>query len=101
MPQAIDAPDTIPEELRDFIKAPRAGSGIYIGNDNPMEVGGGPGPATKTEMAVGTVMKDGTIFAGVSPDTGRKMYVTAQDAPLTYIFNDAADFAMSPAAHNR
>lgn len=35
---------------------------------------------------VGTVMKDGTIYAGVSPETGRMLFVMPKDAPL--LMND-------------
>lgn len=75
--------------------------GIYVTDDNPMPVGGGRIATLRTEPLVGAVMKDGSIFAGISPDTGRKMYVTAQDAPLTYVFNDATDFTASLTAHNQ
>jgi len=101
MSEVINANALVQEELRDFIKAPRAGTGIYILDDNPLPVGGGNIAATQKELAVGTVMTDGSIFAGISPDTGREMYLTAQDAPLTYTFNDAADFAKSLTAHNQ
>ena len=29
------------------------------------------------------MMPDGSIYAGVSPDTGKPMYTTPKDAPLT------------------
>lgn len=96
-----DAIVTVPEELRDFVKAPRAGSGIYVLDDNPFPAGGGNIAATRTELGIGRIMADGSIFAGISPDTGREMYLTAHDAPLTYAFNDAADFAKSLTAHNQ
>jgi len=38
-------------------------------------------------------MPDGTVFAGKSPDTGKAMYTTPADAPLTYTFNEAARYA--------
>ena len=38
-------------------------------------------------------MADGTVYAGISPDTGREMYATPADAPLTYTFNEAAEHA--------
>jgi hypothetical protein len=43
--------------------------------------------------AVGDTMADGTIFAGISPDTGKPMYTTPVDAPLTYTFNEAQRYA--------
>jgi hypothetical protein len=48
----------------------------------------------------GDKMRDGTIYAGVSPDTGRKMYVTPADAPLTMDFREAADYAAEFDAHD-
>jgi len=39
---------------------------------------------------VGDEMEDGTIYAGVSPDTGRPLYATPRDEPLTVTFKEAA-----------
>jgi len=44
-------------------------------------------------------MPDGTIYAGLSPDTGKKMYAMPADAPLTMSFNEAADYAAKLDAH--
>jgi hypothetical protein len=41
----------------------------------------------------GARMPDGTIYAGVSPETGEAMYATPADAPLTCTFNEAANYA--------
>jgi hypothetical protein len=49
--------------------------------------------AIPTELALGAVMPDGTIYAGVSPDTGRPMFATPKDAPLTLTFDEAAEYA--------
>ena len=46
-----------------------------------------------TTPQVGDKMDDGTIFAGVSPDTNKPMYATPADAPLTYTFNQAQKYA--------
>jgi hypothetical protein len=46
-----------------------------------------------TAPQVGDKMDDGTIFAGFSPDTNKPMYVTPADAPLTYTFNQAKEYA--------
>jgi hypothetical protein len=46
-------------------------------------------------------MPDGTIYAGVSPDTGKPMYATPKDAPLTCNFNQAANYASKLDAHGR
>jgi hypothetical protein len=53
----------------------------------------------KTAPEAGDVMADGTIFAGISPDTQRPMYATPADAPATYTFNEAAKHAKHLAAH--
>ena len=38
---------------------------------------------------IGDKMPDGTIFAGISPDTNKPMYASPDDATLTMTFNDA------------
>ena len=45
------------------------------------------------EPKIGNKMPDGTIYAGVSPDTGSPIYAMPTDAPLTLTFNEAADHA--------
>jgi hypothetical protein len=47
----------------------------------------------------GDRMEDGTLYAGISPDTGKPMYATPADAPLTYTFNQAKDYAAKLDAH--
>lgn len=42
---------------------------------------------------VGDKMPDGTVFAGVSPSTGRPLYVLPADAPLKMKFKDAVAYA--------
>src|ERR1700689_5747257 len=42
--------------------------------------------------AAGGRMPDGTIYAGISPDTGTRMYTTAADAPDVYTWNNAAKY---------
>jgi hypothetical protein len=44
-------------------------------------------------ILIGDEMDDGTILAGISPDTRQLLYATPADAPLTYTFNEAADYA--------
>jgi len=44
-------------------------------------------------------MEDGTIYAGVSPDTGKPMYATPADAPTTFTFKKAAKYAKNLDAH--
>jgi hypothetical protein len=44
-------------------------------------------------------MTDGTVFAGISPDTGKEMFAKAADAPLSYTFNEARKYAKDLDAH--
>ena len=53
----------------------------------------------KVSIRVGDRMADGSIFAGISPDTGKPMFTTPNDVPLTMTFNEAADYATSLDAH--
>lgn len=48
---------------------------------------------TTTEPKVGAKMDDGTIYAGISPDTGKSMYAMPADMLLTYTFNEARRLA--------
>jgi hypothetical protein len=47
----------------------------------------------------GTKMPDGTIYAGVSPDTGAALYVTPADTPLPLPFPHARQYAAQLTAH--
>ena len=49
---------------------------------------------TTTLDKPGTVMPDGTIYAGVSPDTGKPMYTMRRDAPLACTFNEAGKYGI-------
>lgn len=44
----------------------------------------------KTAPKVGDEMADGTIYAGISPDTHKPMYARPKDESGTYNFNEAA-----------
>ena len=57
--------------------------------------------AARKSPGFGDVMPDGTIYAGVSPDTGRPMYTTPKDAPLTCNINVATEYASKLDAHGR
>ena len=46
-----------------------------------------------TTSKPGDGMDDGTIFAGISPDTDRPMYTTPRDFSFTRTFNEAAEYA--------
>jgi hypothetical protein len=48
---------------------------------------------TSAEPNVGDKMPDGTIYAGISPDTKKAMYATPSDAPTTMTFQEASDYA--------
>lgn len=50
-------------------------------------------------LRIGDGMPDGTIYAGVSPDTGGAMYAAPADAPL-YIFSQARDYAVALDAYS-
>jgi hypothetical protein len=47
----------------------------------------------RIEPCIGAIMTDGTVCAGISPDTGKTMYAMAAAAPLTMTFNEAAKYA--------
>jgi len=48
---------------------------------------------------IGDEVEDGTVYAGLSPDTGRAMYATPKDASGAYDFNEAAGYAEDLGAH--
>jgi len=52
------------------------------------------------EPNIGDKMPDGTVCAGISPDTGKAMYTTPADAPLTYTFNEALAYAYAKGVTN-
>jgi hypothetical protein len=52
------------------------------------------------DLKPGTVMPDGTIYAGISPDTGRAFYAAAQDATVTLDWNEAIKHARKSTAHS-
>ena len=52
-----------------------------------------------TEPKIGDKMPDGSIYAGVSPNTGMPMYTTPADAPLTMTFNEARNYASKLDTH--
>ena len=52
-----------------------------------------------TKPKVGDRIPDGTIYAGVSPDSGKAMYATPADASLTMTFNEAKEYATRLDAH--
>ena len=47
----------------------------------------------------GSVMADGSVCAGISPDTGRPMFTTPNDAPPAPVYYEAAKYARRLDAH--
>jgi len=52
--------------------------------------------------AAGKKMPDGTVYAGVSPDTNRLLYTTPEDAPGVYTWSEGIEYckALSTAGHH-
>jgi hypothetical protein len=79
------------------------GTQVTIGADG--SIYGPPIPANdtgaklKTAPEIGDEMEDGTIYAGISPDTHQRMFATPADAPGVYEFNQAAEYAKNLDAH--
>ena len=55
--------------------------------------------SARQDVQIGDKMEDGTVYAGISPDTNQPMYATPADAPLTYTFNQAQKYAAKLDAH--
>ena len=51
------------------------------------------------ELKIGDRMPDGTVYAGVSPDTNKPMYATPTDAPQTLKWKHVMEFAAKLDAH--
>jgi len=51
------------------------------------------------ELKAGDRMEHGTIYAGISPDTGKKMFTTPTDASLTMKWKKAMEYAAGLDAH--
>ena len=49
--------------------------------------------------AIGEVMPDGTIYAGIAPEPGQAMLTTDADAPAAFTFNEAQEYAAKLDAH--
>lgn len=50
---------------------------------------------------IGDRMPDGTVYAGISPDTYRPLYARLLDAPLTMTWKQAADYAAAFDGHGQ
>src|ERR1035438_1397603 len=55
--------------------------------------------AANAEPKMDDKMPDGTVYVGISPDTGRAIYTTPADASLTMTFNEAKEYAAKLDAH--
>ncbi len=53
----------------------------------------------RRRLRLGDTMPDGSIYAGISPDTGIPFYATPADAPGLYLFPEAIDYAAALDAH--
>jgi hypothetical protein len=60
---------------------------------------GGQIEAPPAEPKIGDKMPNGTVFAGISPDTNKPMYAPPADASQTMEFNQATDYAAKLDAH--
>jgi Protein of unknown function (DUF1566) len=58
-----------------------------------------PNAGTESLLKAGEGMPDGTVFAGISPDTGSPMYTTPADAPLIMKWKQATAYARNLEAH--
>ena len=54
---------------------------------------------TQEQLNPGDKMTDGTVYAGLSPDTGRPIYTTPADAAHNVTFKAAHEYAAGLAAH--
>jgi len=52
------------------------------------------------DIKIGTPMPDGSVYAGVSPDTGRDMYAMPKDASFKRGFNKASEYQAAVNARN-
>jgi hypothetical protein len=43
--------------------------------------------------SAGEAMPDGSVYAGISPDTGGVLIAAPEDGKLTYTFKEAAEYA--------
>jgi hypothetical protein len=55
--------------------------------------------AREAEAKVGDVMRDGSIFAGVLPETGERVLIATKEMPRRGTFNEAAKYAKELDAH--
>jgi len=51
------------------------------------------------DLRSGDKIPDGTVYAGISPDTGKAMFALPADASLTMTFNEAQKYAATLDTH--
>ena len=94
--QAAPCPDN--EKIRlNFCGFPK--EAISAIASDTLRAGGWVGPPPEPKL--GDKMPDGTVLAGISPDTNRPMYATPADASLTMQFNEAQEYAAKLNAHGQ
>jgi hypothetical protein len=70
-----------------------------------LEVANDAAPATndaapaKSAPKIGEVMGDGTVYAGISPDTNKPLYAAPADTPGTRTHSDAEKYAKGFEGH--
>jgi hypothetical protein len=75
---------------------------VYTNNAvkvSPIAIDDDSKPAAPAAPKIGDAMPDGTICAGILPDTGKAMYTTPTDASLTMTFNETKEYASKLDAH--
>ncbi len=55
-------------------------------------------PSSIENIKLGTIMKDGTYYIGVSSKTGKPVYAAPKDSPTSMDFNEAAEYTKNLAA---
>ena len=80
-----------------------AGGGIVVYSNDDVRVkpavNDGVKPQAGAAPQVGDRMEDGTIFAGISPETNAAMYALSADAPLRMQWQQAMDYAAKHEGH--
>jgi hypothetical protein len=82
--------------------AAHTSGGVDVYTDAPVRLhpaANDDGPSTSSLAKPGDRIPDGTVYAGISPDTHKPIYATPGDAPLTYTFNEAGKYAARLDAH--
>ena len=78
----------------------RDGIRVVFDNEGGIAVFGSA-PVTLHALKIGDKMDDGTIYAGLSPDTDKPMYACSEDAPLTMQWWAAMEYAEGFEGHGK